>query len=192
MVRDQQQKELLESASQLLVQVRRDNRLTQEKLAEKMGVSAQTIKRMERGEGAKLDLVKFSKALEACGEQLVVSKKSKQRAHYAAVAKEQQIISHFREGQIAEANQELEQLKKWEYSILEADGRSLHEVGVALSLYFAGKPGASVSRLNKMLLGVALSGYKKRALQYQQIYLNTIEAAEKVLLQKEKGGKSDV
>lgn len=189
MVKDQQQKELLESASQLLVQVRRDNKLTQENLAEKMGVSCQTVKRMERGEGANLDLGKLSKALEACGERLVVSKKSKKLPHYTAVAVEQQIILSFQRGDIEEANKQLEKLKKWEYTILEVDGRSLHEVGVALSLYFAGKQGASVSRLNKMLLGLALSGYKEKAVRYQEMYLDAIEMAEKALHKREKLGQ---
>lgn len=175
------EQEIMESATKLLIQVRKNKRLTQDDVAQKMGVNRQTITRLENLEGAKIDLVTLAKAMEACGHQLVVSKKSKQLPSNAEIEVELSIIYSFEAGDIKEANKKLDKLKKWNYHVGEVRGRSLHEVAVALSLYFDGKPGPSVSRLNKMLMGLALSGFKKDADDYQFLYLDVIKNADKAL-----------
>lgn len=174
--------EIIKSVSRLLLALRREKRLTQDDVALKMGVSRQVVTRLESGTNARIDIVTLAKAVEACGEDLFIGKKTRIYRRNFEADLEDDILNDFDEGRIAEANKKLEMLKGWQYTTLELSARSKREIGMALSLYFNGKPASSVSRLNKTLMGLALNGYKDQAAEYKAIYHRVIESGEKHLM----------
>lgn len=173
---------LRETIGNIVKKIRMGKKMTQGEVCRKSGVSQSQLSRIENAQSEHVDINIVKKILGACGEKLVISSTYDDPIRLTdETEQEDLILTKFAEGKIAEANKELNRLRRWYYPDFSIVGQCKRSVALAVSYHFDGREERSKWRMQKLVEGLSLLQCQTEMELFQDMYFRVIQQGEEEL-----------